>query len=123
MANTPKTLREIMPVLMDTLIASLASASSERRQVCTYICFNLCLVIAFRNYTSLMLIFIKVAGRSLGELVRKLGERVLPLIIPILSQGLSDPDSSRRQVRIVYGVQINKKIYNGHVKKPMAHVI
>ncbi|GAU13582.1 hypothetical protein TSUD_346860 [Trifolium subterraneum] len=69
-ANTPKTLREIMPVLMDTLIASLASASSERRQV---------------------------AGRSLGELVRKLGERVLPLIIPILSQGLSDPDSSRRQ--------------------------
>ncbi|MED6131161.1 eIF-2-alpha kinase activator GCN1 [Stylosanthes scabra] len=69
-ANTPKTLREIMPILMDTLISSLASSSSERRQV---------------------------AGRSLGELVRKLGERVLPLIIPILSQGLSDPDSSRRQ--------------------------
>ncbi|KAK7285862.1 hypothetical protein RJT34_20645 [Clitoria ternatea] len=69
-ANTPKTLREIMPVLMDTLIASLASSSSERRQV---------------------------AGRSLGELVRKLGERVLPLIIPILSKGLNDADSSRRQ--------------------------
>ncbi|RZC22441.1 Protein ILITYHIA isoform C [Glycine soja] len=69
-ANTPKTLREIMPVLMDTLITSLASSSSERRQV---------------------------AGRSLGELVRKLGERVLPLIIPILSQGLNDPNSSRRQ--------------------------
>ncbi|KAK9735623.1 hypothetical protein RND81_04G216500 [Saponaria officinalis] len=69
-ANTPKTLKEIMPVLMDTLISSLASPSNERRQV---------------------------AGRSLGELVRKLGERVLPLIIPILSQGLKDPDSSRRQ--------------------------
>ncbi|KAK7397369.1 hypothetical protein VNO78_18538 [Psophocarpus tetragonolobus] len=69
-ANTPKTLREIMPVLMDTLITSLASSSSERRQV---------------------------AGRSLGELVRKLGERVLPLIIPILSQGLNVPDSGRRQ--------------------------
>lgn len=69
-ANTPKTLKEIMPVLMRTLITSLASASSERRQV---------------------------AGRSLGELVRKLGERVLPLIIPILSQGLKDPDASRRQ--------------------------
>ncbi|CAL0299511.1 unnamed protein product [Lupinus luteus] len=55
---------------MDTLIASLASSSSERRQV---------------------------VGRSLGELVRKLGERVLPLIIPILSKGLSDPDSGRRQ--------------------------
>ncbi|KAH0448399.1 hypothetical protein IEQ34_022199 [Dendrobium chrysotoxum] len=50
-ANTPKTLKEIMPV----------------------------------------------AGRSLGELVRKLGERVLPSIIPFLSQGLNDPDASRRQ--------------------------
>uniref|UniRef100_A0A0A0LH87 TOG domain-containing protein n=1 Tax=Cucumis sativus TaxID=3659 RepID=A0A0A0LH87_CUCSA len=69
-ANTPKTLKEIMPVLMNTLISSLASLSSERRQV---------------------------AGRALGELVRKLGERVLPLIIPILSQGLKDPNASRRQ--------------------------
>ncbi|KAG5549672.1 hypothetical protein RHGRI_014840 [Rhododendron griersonianum] len=69
-ANTPKTLKEIMPVLMNTLISSLASPSSERRQV---------------------------AGRSLGELVRKLGERVLPLIIPILSQGLNDSNGSRRQ--------------------------
>ncbi|KAL5990285.1 eIF-2-alpha kinase activator GCN1 [Asimina triloba] len=69
-ANTPKTLKEIMPVLMNTLISSLASSSSERRQV---------------------------AGRSLGELVRKLGERVLPLIIPILSKGLNDPNTSRRQ--------------------------
>ncbi|KDP23748.1 hypothetical protein JCGZ_23581 [Jatropha curcas] len=69
-ANTPKTLKEIMPVLMNTLISSLASSSSERRQV---------------------------AGRALGELVRKLGERVLPLIIPILSRGLKDPDASRRQ--------------------------
>lgn len=69
-ANTPKTLKEIMPVLMNTLISSLASSSSERRQV---------------------------AGRSLGELVRKLGERVLPMIIPILAQGLKDPNAGRRQ--------------------------
>ncbi|XP_065852916.1 protein ILITYHIA [Euphorbia lathyris] len=69
-ANTPKTLKEIMPVLMNTLISSLASPSSERRQV---------------------------AGRALGELVRKLGERVLPLIIPILSKGLKHPDAGRRQ--------------------------
>ncbi|KAF6144359.1 hypothetical protein GIB67_024586 [Kingdonia uniflora] len=69
-ANTPKTLKEIMPVLMNTLILSLASSSSERRQV---------------------------AGRALGELVRKLGERVLPMIIPILSQGLKDSSTSRRQ--------------------------
>ncbi|CAA7390601.1 unnamed protein product [Spirodela intermedia] len=69
-ANTPKTLKEIMPVLMNTLISSLASSSLERRQV---------------------------AGRSLGELVRKLGERVLPSIIPILSRGLKDSDAGRRQ--------------------------
>ncbi|CAL5376856.1 unnamed protein product [Camellia sinensis] len=61
-ANTPKTLKEIMPVLMNTLSTSLASSSPERRQ-----------------------------------LVRKLGERVLPLIIPILSRGLKDPNASRRQ--------------------------
>ncbi|CAL5321342.1 unnamed protein product [Camellia sinensis] len=47
-ANTPKTLKEIMPVLMNTLITSLASSSSKMRQV---------------------------VGLSLGELVRKLGER------------------------------------------------
>ncbi|MCO5572014.1 hypothetical protein L7F22_025765 [Adiantum nelumboides] len=69
-ANTPKTLKEIMPVLMNTLIASLASSSSERRQV---------------------------AGRSLGELVRKLGGRVLPSIIPILAEGLQKGDESTRQ--------------------------
>jgi len=52
-------------------------------------------------YTILILLCIavlQVAGRSLGELVRKLGERVLPSIIPILSQGLKDPSASRRQV-------------------------
>ncbi|KAJ6881994.1 hypothetical protein NC651_028566 [Populus alba x Populus x berolinensis] len=49
MANTTKTFKEIMPVLMNTLISSLASASSERQQV--------------------------VAARALSELVRKLGER------------------------------------------------
>lgn len=68
--NTPRTLKEIMPLLMRTLIASLASASVERRQV---------------------------AGRSLGELVRKLGERVLPSIIPILRKGLEDENWVTRQ--------------------------
>uniref|UniRef100_A0A6M2E884 TOG domain-containing protein n=1 Tax=Populus davidiana TaxID=266767 RepID=A0A6M2E884_9ROSI len=73
-ANTPKTFKEIMPVLMNTLISSLASTSSERQHV---------------------------AARALGELVRKLGERVLPLIIPILSQGLKDPNAGRRQVKLL----------------------
>ena len=34
--------------------------------------------------------------------MRKLGERVLPLIIPILSRGLKDPDASRRQVILYF---------------------
>lgn len=32
-ANTPKTLKEIMPTLMDLIVRSLASESAERRQV------------------------------------------------------------------------------------------
>ena len=43
-ANTPKTLKEIMPVLMNTLISSLASSSSERRQV---LCFSLSFFVSF----------------------------------------------------------------------------
>ncbi|CAL5383747.1 unnamed protein product [Camellia sinensis] len=78
-ANTPKTLKEIMPVLMNTLITSLASSAFERRQV---------------------------AGRLVGELVRKLEEKVLPLIIPILSRGLKDPNASRRQRSMGNGVCI-----------------
>eukprot|EP00850_Spirogloea_muscicola_P013326 SM000090S24288 [mRNA] locus=s90:11304:31514:- [translate_table: standard] len=77
--NTPRTLKEIMAVLMRTLIASLASTSIERRQV---------------------------AGRSLGELVRKLGERVLPSIIPILARDLDD-DSVSTQVREAAGQAFN----------------
>lgn len=33
----------------------------------------------------------------MGDLVRKLGERVLPEIIPILEAGLSSPESDHRQ--------------------------
>ena len=63
--------------------------------------YFMCCLISVGFYTILILLCIdilQVAGRSLGELVRKLGERVLPSIIPILSQGLKDPSASRRQV-------------------------
>ncbi|XP_026682599.1 eIF-2-alpha kinase activator GCN1, partial [Diaphorina citri] len=39
----------------------------------------------------------KVAARTLGDLVRKLGERVLPEIIPILERGLDSPEPEKRQ--------------------------
>lgn len=40
----------------------------------------------------------QMASRAIGELVRKLGERVLPSVIPILSLGLKNPNPSTRQV-------------------------
>ncbi|CAF4981480.1 unnamed protein product [Rotaria socialis] len=38
-----------------------------------------------------------IAARTLGDLVRKLGERVLPEIIPILEKGLDSQQSDQRQ--------------------------
>lgn len=40
---------------------------------------------------------LQVAARTLGDLVRKLGERVLPEIIPILEAGLGSPEPDQRQ--------------------------
>lgn len=40
----------------------------------------------------------KVAARTLGDVVRKLGEKVLPEIIPILKRGLESDRADQRQV-------------------------
>ncbi|XP_055340770.1 eIF-2-alpha kinase activator GCN1-like isoform X2 [Paramacrobiotus metropolitanus] len=70
--NTPKTLREILSELFEILLDALASDNEERRQV---------------------------AAKTLGELVRKLGERILPEVIPILQAGLdSEADEHREGV-------------------------
>ncbi|VDN10549.1 unnamed protein product, partial [Dibothriocephalus latus] len=68
--NTPRTLRELMPTLIQLLISSLGSPIREQQQV---------------------------AGRALGDLVRKLGERVLPEIVPYLEEGLNVEDGDRRR--------------------------
>ncbi|WFD28586.1 translational activator of GCN4 [Malassezia nana] len=57
--NTPRTAREVLPVMLDLLLAALAADSDEQRDM---------------------------AGRTLGELVRKLGEKILAETVPLLAE-------------------------------------
>jgi len=68
--NTPKTLRDITPALMALCVRYLADENEEMREM---------------------------ASASLGDVVQKLGERVLPDIVPILHNGLIDDDAGKRQ--------------------------
>ncbi|KAH9466350.1 hypothetical protein Pst134EB_001405 [Puccinia striiformis f. sp. tritici] len=68
--NTPKTAREIMPVLMQTLIRILASPGEEQRET---------------------------AARTLGELVRKLDENILTVINKTLQSAIQSEDVRVRQ--------------------------
>ncbi len=68
--NTPRTAREILPTMLDILIRILASPGVEQQEI---------------------------AGRTLGELVRKLGERILRETIPILrNKGVTGEDAQTR---------------------------
>lgn len=69
-ANTPKTLKEILPILMNMLINNLASSEYERREA---------------------------AARTLGDLVRKLGEGILDEILPTFDTGLESENVYTRQ--------------------------
>jgi HEAT repeat protein len=69
-SNTGKTLVEIMAKLVSQMMNHMSSASVELRYV---------------------------ASRSLGEVVRKHGDRILPLILPYIQQGYQNPDSNYRQ--------------------------
>ena len=67
--NTPKTLTELLPALMSLVIQGLATGDDDRGQM---------------------------AARCLGELVRKMGDRVLAQILPILKSGMKSEESSTR---------------------------
>lgn len=68
--NTAKTLRDILPTLISLLLSCLASDNYDKRQV---------------------------AAQTLGDLVRKLGERVLPEIFPMLEKGLKSSSTQERE--------------------------
>ena len=69
-SNTPRTLKEILPTLFNILLGCLASSNYDKRHI---------------------------AAATLVDIVRKLGERVLPDIIPILEYGLNSKQSDQRQ--------------------------
>ncbi|OBZ91073.1 Translational activator gcn1 [Choanephora cucurbitarum] len=75
-SNTPRTLKDIMISMVSMIIKILASDNFEQRAV---------------------------AGRTLGDLVQKLGEGILPEILPVLEQDMqSDDESIRLGVTLAY---------------------
>lgn len=67
-SNTPRALREILPTAVAMVVDALGDEDEERRAA---------------------------AGRALGDLANKLGERVVPEVLPALREGLSRKDSDR----------------------------
>jgi hypothetical protein len=75
--NTPKTLRAILPNLMDIIIEQMSSQDEEKRDI---------------------------SSKTLGELVEKLGERVLGDILPILNKELQWSPHATTRVGVILGI-------------------
>jgi hypothetical protein len=69
-ANTARTLKDILPTLISILLNSLACDNYDKRQI---------------------------SAHTLADLVRKLGERVLPEIFPMLEKGLKSASKQERE--------------------------
>lgn len=76
-ANTPKTLRQILETLMRTIVTALSGDNTEKQTM---------------------------AGRTLGEIVRKLGEHVLPEVVPILRAGLAPKNAPGMRQGVCIGL-------------------
>jgi len=67
---TARTLRQILQVLVSRVVGDLASGDAEKTEM---------------------------AGKCLGDIVRKLGDSVLPSVIPVLRNSLYDGDHNTRR--------------------------
>lgn len=75
--NTPSTLKNYLPQIIESMIKHLNMSEDQRF----------------------------IAGKALGELVLKLGERVLSELIPMLQSQLLDPDSNpEKRQGVILGV-------------------
>lgn len=68
--NTPRTTREILPMLMQLLVSLLGSPHMDQQET---------------------------ASRTIGELCRKNGERIVGEIVPILKKAISSTDSRTKE--------------------------
>lgn len=108
-ANTPRVLREIMPTLVQQIISMLSSGGGsgvdegsfepdfEEDQDEEEEGQEIDIRGGKQSVSSGASEQSTVAGRALGELVRKLGDHVLPLIIPYLQDGLGSTTDHLRQ--------------------------
>ncbi|ODQ53263.1 ARM repeat-containing protein [Saitoella complicata NRRL Y-17804] len=69
-SNTPKVVKDIMPVMTSIIIRNLASSAYERK---------------------------KVSASTLGDIVRKLGDSVLAQLLPVLLETLENGDGETKQ--------------------------
>ncbi|KAJ6926885.1 hypothetical protein NC651_011090 [Populus alba x Populus x berolinensis] len=98
-ANTPKTLKEIMPVLMNTLISSLASSSSERRNVVARalgelgVCIGPSEVMASAVKSQLLSFMDELIPTIRTALCDSAGMQAIDEIVPTLLHALEDDET------------------------------
>lgn len=78
-SNTPRTLKEILPVLTELLLSALASVSAEKQAIAT---------------------------RTLDDLCQKLGDSIVTDVVPLLEKGMYSSDDRIRQGSCVGMTQI-----------------